>query len=82
MVAAVQCDGNGSICFSCAAKVDPACQVPIITNHATIFGSICCLKQQKHVTQLQFVVTGLSQVCKLTYNSCVQTCAHAAWQTF
>ena len=47
MVAAVQCDGNGSICFSCAAKVDPACQVPRITNHATTFGSICCLKQPK-----------------------------------
>ena len=47
MVAAVQCDGNDSICFSNAAKAHVACTVPIITNHATTFGLICCLKQKQ-----------------------------------
>ena len=38
MVALVQCDGNGSICFNSAAKAHVACTVPRITNHATTFG--------------------------------------------
>ena len=45
---------------------------PSMRPHSAVF--VCCLKKQskRNFTQLQFVVTGLSQVCKLTYNSGVQ----------
>ena len=66
MVAAVQCDGNGSICFGSAAKAHVACQVPNISNHATTFGSICLLfetttKNKFHTVAVcgQRIVTGL-----------------------
>jgi len=36
MVAAVQCDGNGSICFSSAAKAHVACTVPIIMRPQSV----------------------------------------------
>jgi len=76
MVAAVQCDGNGSICFSSAAKAHVACTVPRITNHATTFGIAhnCSLWSHDCHRSASWPTTA---VCRGQ-----RTCAHAAWQIF
>ena len=76
MVAAVQCDGNGSICFSSAAKAHVACTVPRITNHATTFGTAhnCSLWSHDCHRSASWPTTA---VCRGQ-----STCAHAAWRIF
>ena len=76
MVAAVQCDGDGSICFSSAAKAHVACTVPRITNHATTFGTAhnCSLWSHDCHRSASWPTTAVYRGQR--------TCAHAAWQIF
>ena len=76
MVAAVQCDGNGSICFNSAAKAHVACTVPRITNHATTFGIAhnCSLWSHDCHRSASWPTTAVYRGQR--------TCAHAAWQIF
>ena len=76
MVAAVQCDSDGSICFSSAAKAHVACTVPRITNHATTFGTAhnCSLWSHDCHRSASWPTTAVYRGQR--------TCAHAAWQIF
>ena len=76
MVALVQCDGNGSICFNSAAKSHVACTVPRTSNHATTFGIArsCSLWSHDCHRSASWPTTA---ECRGQ-----STCAHAAWRIF